>query len=48
MCAGSPDAKAGTVKNVVVATAGNAGKVSANAPVKVTPGRSGVKGRSRA
>jgi uncharacterized repeat protein (TIGR01451 family) len=39
------DAKAGTVKNIVVATAGNAGKVTARAPVKVTPGRSGVKGR---
>jgi uncharacterized repeat protein (TIGR01451 family) len=39
------DAKAGIVKNVVVATAGNAGRVSARTPVTVNPGRSGVKGR---
>ena len=39
------DARSGVVKNVVVATAGNAGPVSARAPVTVTPGRSGVQGR---
>jgi uncharacterized repeat protein (TIGR01451 family) len=39
------DAKAGVVKNVVVATADNARKVTARAPVKVKPSRSGVKGR---
>ena len=39
------DARSGVVKNVVVATAGNAGRVSARAPVTVTPGRSGVQGR---
>ena len=39
------DARSGVVKNVVVATAGNAGKVTARAPVTVTPGRSGVQGR---
>ena len=31
------DATAGAVENVVVATAGNAGKVTARAPVTVTP-----------
>ena len=39
------DAKAGVVTNVVVATAGNAGKVTARAPVTVAPARGGVKGR---
>jgi uncharacterized repeat protein (TIGR01451 family) len=39
------DAKAGVVKNVVVATADNAGKVRGRAPVTVSPSRSGVKGR---
>ena len=39
------NAKAGVVKNVVVATADNAGKVTARAPVKVTPSRGGVQGR---
>ena len=38
------DAKPGVVKNIVVATADNAGKVTARAPVKVTAGRKGVKG----
>ena len=38
------DAKAGVISNVVVATAGNAGKVTARAQVKVAP-QSGVKGR---
>jgi uncharacterized repeat protein (TIGR01451 family) len=41
------DAKEGVVKNVVVATAGNAGKVTARAPVNVTPAH-GVKGRTSA
>ncbi len=39
------DAAEGVVRNVVVATAGNAPRVSARAPVTVTPGRSGVQGR---
>jgi uncharacterized repeat protein (TIGR01451 family) len=39
------DAKAGVVTNVVVATAGNAGKVTARAPVTVAPATSGVRGR---
>ncbi len=37
-------AKPGVVKNVVVATADNAGKKSAHAPVKIKPGH-GVAGR---
>jgi uncharacterized repeat protein (TIGR01451 family) len=39
------NAKAGVIKNIVVATADNAGKVSGRAPVNVRPSRSGVKGR---
>ena len=39
------DATAGVVENIVVATAGNAGKVTARAPVTITPARGGVKGR---
>ena len=42
---GRHDAKAGVVKNVVVATAGNAGKVTARAPVKVAPAWGGAGGR---